>query len=40
MRSDPPESVDDAPDDEGFKGVDEKSTKSESVGYACKGQKG
>ena len=34
MRSDSPESVDDAPDDEGFKGSDEKSTKAESVGYA------
>ena len=34
MRSDSPESVYDAPDDEGFKGGDENSTKSESVGYA------
>ena len=34
MRSDSPESVEDTSDDEGSKGGDEKSTKSESVGYA------
>ena len=33
MRSNSPESVDNAPDDQSFKGGDEKSTKSESVGY-------
>ena len=33
MRSDSPESVDDAPDDDGFKGSDEKSTKARSVRY-------
>ena len=34
MRSDSPESVDDAPDDENFKGSDEKSAKAQSVRYA------
>ena len=34
MRSNSPESVDDAPDDEDFKGSDEKSAKAESVRYA------